>query len=208
MKEGMKVQSVSMDTLVPDDHNARKGNVASIVESLREFGQHRAVVVQRGTNKIIAGNHLFFAAQTLGWERIDAYFVDDDDTKAIRRSIADNATNDKATWEDSVLRDLLDQVGEDIAGVDHDLLARLAKLDVQPEERPTYPIVPQAGEKYSYVVIIADGVVDIAWLETAFQFETYQSYKSTLTGSSRVMTVAKFRQVLKEMAKYEGVSSD
>lgn len=205
---GMKVESVRMDSLVLDPENARKGNIASIIESLREFGQHRPLVVQKDSNKIIAGNHTYMAAEALGWEEISVYFVDDNDTQAIRRSIADNATNDRAKWDDEILKDLLDAVGLDVPGVDEALLTRLAKLDEEPEPEPVYPIIAKPGEKYSYVVIFADTIVDVAWLETSFDFQKMASYKSQQVGSSRVLHVSKFRELLGEMSKFAKVAED
>jgi hypothetical protein len=204
----MVVQRVPMDSLVIDPDNARKGNIASIVESLREFGQHRPLIVQSSSKRIIAGNHTFMAAQSLGWEEINVYFVDDNDTQAIRRSIADNATNDRAKWDDEILKDLLDAVGIDVPGVDEALLTRLAKLDEEPEPEPIYPIIAKPGEKYSYVVIFADTIVDVAWLETSFAFQKMASYKSQQVGSSRVLHVSKFRELLGEMAKFAKVAED
>jgi hypothetical protein len=206
---GSPYQRVALDDLVPDSMNARKGNVAVIVDSLREFGQHRPIVVQKETGRIIAGNHTFFAAQTLGWEEIDVIYVDDDDVTATRRAIADNATGDHARWDERILKDLLESVGEDVPGVDQALLDRLAKLDEVPvEETPIYPIVPKPGEGYSYVVIIADTIVDVAWLETAFDLQKEQSYKSTLVGKSKVLTVERFRSLLGEMAEFAKVGDE
>lgn len=204
----MIVERVSMESLVLDPDNARKGNIASIVESLREFGQHRPLIVQRGSNRIIAGNHTYKAAESLGWDEINVYFVDDNDTQAIRRSIADNATNDRAKWDDEILKDLLDSVGFDVPGIDEALLNRLAKLEEEPEPEPIYPIIAKPGEKYSYVVIFADTIVDVAWLETSFDFQKMASYKSQAVGSSRVLHVSKFRELLGEMSKFAKVSED
>ena len=204
----MIVERVSMESLVLDPDNARKGNIASIVESLREFGQHRPLIVQRSSNRIIAGNHTYKAAESLGWDEINVYFVDDNDTQAIRRSIADNATNDRAKWDDEILKDLMDSVGFDIPGIDEALLNRLAKLEEEPEPEPIYPIIAKPGEKYSYVVIFADTIVDVAWLETSFDFQKMASYKSQAVGSSRVLHVSKFRELLEEMSKFAKVAEN
>lgn len=204
----MIVERVSMESLVLDPDNARKGNIASIVESLREFGQHRPLIVQRSSNRIIAGNHTYKAAESLGWDEINVYFVDDNDTQAIRRSIADNATNDRAKWDDEILKDLMDSVGFDIPGIDEALLNRLAKLEEEPEPEPIYPIIAKPGEKYSYVVIFADTIVDVAWLETSFDFQKMASYKSQAIGSSRVLHVSKFRELLEEMSKFAKVADN
>ena len=88
----LQVERVSIDVPVLDLENARKGNVTSIVESLQEFGQHRPLVLQRSTHKIIVGNHTYKAARLIGWYEIDVVFVDDDDLKSIRRSFANHVT--------------------------------------------------------------------------------------------------------------------
>ena len=72
----MEVEDVALSRLHTDDRNARKGNVQAIAESLKEFGQHRAIVAQRSTGKIIAGNHTFLAAQTLGWQTVSVHWVE------------------------------------------------------------------------------------------------------------------------------------
>lgn len=200
---GMEVVRVAMDALSPDPVNARKGNVSVIAASLREFGQHRPLVVQRGSNRIIAGNHTYEAAQALGWSEIEVFYVDDDDLKAVRRAIADNATNDQATWDDAILRDLLETVGTDIPGVDDALLARLAKMDgPNEEEEPVYPISPRPGEGYSYVILVAESAVDSAWLETSFQLAREKAYKSGKIGLSRAISVTRLRELLPELASY------
>jgi ParB-like nuclease family protein len=195
----MVVASVAIDDLVPDHQNARKGDVAAIAASLREFGQHRVVVVQTGTNRIIAGNHLVLAAASIGWSNVDVTFVDDDDDTAIRRGIADNATGDKAKWDDEVLKGLLDGVGQDVPGLDDKLLARLFKEAATGVETAIYPIVPTAGEHYSYVLVISTSIVDDSWLTTAFDLRTELSYKNSKVGLSRVITVGRMRELLPAM---------
>jgi ParB-like chromosome segregation protein Spo0J len=206
---GMVVERVNLDSLTTDPVNARKGNIAAIAASLKEFGQHRPLVVQKSSMRIISGNHTFQAAATLGWEEIDVVLVDDDDTKAVRRAIADNATTDRATWDDEMLRDLLATVGEDVPGVDQTTLDRLAKMEPGEEpDEPIYPVTAKPGENYTYVVVLADTVVDSAWLETAFDLEKEQSYKSSLISKSRVVSVEKFRSLLPQMAKFVALADE
>lgn len=195
----MQVVSMPIEQLVPDPRNARQGDIASIAASLREFGQHRPAVVQAATNRIIAGNHLVLAAASIGWSHIDAVLVQDDDETAVRRGIADNATGDKASWDDHVLKDLLNEVGQDVPGLDDKLLARLFKDDDTQAATPVYPIVPNAGEHYSYVLVISTSVVDDSWLATAFDLRAERSYKNSKVGLSRVVTVSRLRELLPDM---------
>lgn len=199
----MQVQSVAIADLTLDSKNARKGNIPAIVESLREFGQHRAVIVQRGTNKIIAGNHTVQAAQALGWTHIDCYYVDDDDKKATRRAIADNAVGDKAQWDDKVLADLIEEVGSDIAGVDDELLAKLLKDTGVSEGQntgPVYPLLPQPSEKYSYILFFTEDELDSLLLDT-YWGSKWTCYKSpTRTPrSSRILPISALREVLDKL---------
>jgi ParB/RepB/Spo0J family partition protein len=89
--------SVPVSLLRPAKKNPRRGAVAEVIESLREFGQHRPVVVQHSTGQVIVGNHMLKAAKQLGWEHIDALIVDDTDEVAMRRAIADNAVGENET---------------------------------------------------------------------------------------------------------------
>lgn len=92
--------------------NARRGDIDLIAESLGRLGQYKPVVVNKGThapdlaNTILAGNHTVMAAQRLGWDKIDAHWVDVDEDTARRIVLVDNAANDKATYDVEALVDL------------------------------------------------------------------------------------------------------
>lgn len=82
----MQIKKVLLSQLVPDDKNARahsKRNIEEVKKSLEQFGQHRAFVVQRSSNKILVGNGMYEAMRQLGWKEADVYFVDDDDGTAL-----------------------------------------------------------------------------------------------------------------------------
>lgn len=199
------VEEVPLSEIHPDPRNARRGNVAEIASSLREFGQHRAVVVQRSTGKIIAGNHVYHAARSMGWETIGVVFVDDDDEKALRRGIADNATGDLATWDTDILRELMEEVGTDIPGITDDRLEELAAIAADApsagamgldEEQPMFPVVARVGEQYAYVVVVAENEVDVAWLKTRFGVREERSFKGPQVAESWVVTVKRMREVL------------
>jgi hypothetical protein len=193
----MNVESVKMDSLKIDDRNARKGNISAIVESLEEFGQHRPIVAQRKTKKIIAGNHMFRAAQALGWDTINVYWVDDDDTTAIRRSLADNATGNLATWDEDVLAELLSETGS-VPGIDESLLQKLTEvLDKEVHEKPIFPIVARVNEKYDFVIVVAKSEIDTVWMYEKFGLRTEQSYKGPKTARSHVVTVERLQELWK-----------
>ena len=103
-------ETVKIDNLKPHPKNARQGDVGAISESLRENGQYRPLVVQKGTNVILAGNHTFKAAKLLGWSTIEVGFIDCDDDRALRILLADNRANDLATYDSNVLKEILEEL--------------------------------------------------------------------------------------------------
>lgn len=198
----MEVIKVPLSKLKLDPVNARKGDVGSIMESLKEFGQHRPLVArQDGT--IIAGNHTYKAAQALGWSEISVFYVGDDNEKSIRRAIADNATGEQATWDLEKLASLVAQVGSDIPGLDISILDSLnAEMEFEEEAiSPTYPIVPKFSEKYDCVIIFATNEIDWQFLATNLQLEQNKSYKNKAIGQSHVVTAEKFAELWREQGK-------
>ena len=87
--------------------NVRQGDVGAIVQSLEAHGQYRPIVVHKSTNQILAGNHTYLAAKSLGWDKIAVTYVDCNDDTALRILLADNRANDLATYDDSSLAALL-----------------------------------------------------------------------------------------------------
>jgi len=165
----MKVVVVPLGALHLDPQNARKGNVQAIAASLKEFGQHRAIIAQKDTGRIISGNHTYLAAQTLGWSTVNVYWVDDDDEKALRRGLADNAVGDQAKWDDDALRALLEATGTDVPGLDQSQVAKLFKdiEEVVPKEA-VYPLLAKPGEYYDYVMFFTESELDSLFIRTLF----------------------------------------
>jgi hypothetical protein len=109
--------SVDIESLIPHPRNVRQGDVGAISQSLEHNGQYRPIVVQKTTNHILAGNHTWKAAQALGWKKIAVTFVDVDDERALRILLADNKTNDLATYDDNQLAGLLQELSETEQGL-------------------------------------------------------------------------------------------
>lgn len=102
--------AVPIDGLVHYEHNPRRGNLNIIMHSLTHNGQYKPVVVRKGTNEILAGNHTVMAAHELGWDQIAATFVEVDDDQAARIVLVDNRSNDLASYDDEELAGLLQHV--------------------------------------------------------------------------------------------------
>lgn len=205
----MDVEKVAISSLTLDPKNPRRGNVQAIADSLSRFGQHRPAVVQRGTNKVLVGNHMIKAAMAIGWDEITVTYVDDDDETAIRRAIADNATGDQASWDDQQLASLLEEVGSDIPGIDDKMAERLHRLlHPEDEEEPIFPILKQPGEEYDYVLVVCENVLDQTWLDNLVGLGKVRSYKDKSVGRSKVIFVDQLRKIVEERAAMLAKASD
>ena len=113
----LRIANVAVSELVPFEGNARRGDVSMIADSLKRNGQYKPIVVNRGThtgraNEVLAGNHTLQAAARLGWEKIAVVYVDVDRDSALRIVLADNRTNDLATYDNAELIKLLSEVDD------------------------------------------------------------------------------------------------
>jgi ParB-like chromosome segregation protein Spo0J len=129
----MKYETVKVADLSNDPANARKHgekNIATIVASLRRFGQQKPIVVD-SSGVVRAGNGTLEAARQLGWDTIEIQRTELTSSDAVAYAIADNRTSELAEWDDDILaaqlQGLLTEDEEllDAAGFDDDELAAL-----------------------------------------------------------------------------------
>lgn len=104
---------VKVSALKPHPKNPRRGNVPVISKSIEANDFYGAVIVQKSTGFILAGNHRYKAAVEAGIAKIPVIYVDVDDAKATKILLADNRTGDLATYDDSALHEILKQVSND-----------------------------------------------------------------------------------------------
>jgi ParB-like chromosome segregation protein Spo0J len=109
---------VDIDSIETHPKNVRQGDIGAISESLKAHGQYRPIVVDKRTNRILAGNHTWKAAKSLGWTQINAGYIETkDDDEALRILLADNKANDLATYNESELIELLKQLADTDEGL-------------------------------------------------------------------------------------------
>lgn len=109
--------------------NPRRGDTAAIAASMEANGVFRPLVVNKGTHtgrpmEVLAGNHSLMAMRDLAeknphdkrWHKADVYLLDVDDDRAARIVLADNRTSDLASYDDTELLGLLEQVEDDLTG--------------------------------------------------------------------------------------------
>lgn len=155
------VELVSLDKLRPHPKNPRQGDVGAIHESIEANGFYGVVVAQRSTGYILAGNHRYLAARHAGAKEIPIAWVDVDDDEALRILLADNRTNDLASYDDHVLAELLqglmtetgtlDGTGYDGDALD-ELLADLAREDEEEDQDLAADQTGQLTEQYQILV--------------------------------------------------------
>lgn len=112
MKLEQEFEQVELDRLCLHPSNPRSGDIALIGESIRANGFFGAIVAQRSTGRILAGNHRWKAAKAEGKETVPVAWVDVDDEHATRILLADNRTNDVASYDERQLAGLLAELNE------------------------------------------------------------------------------------------------
>lgn len=115
INDGLTQLVVPLDTLTPHPENYNRHDIPKIKESLKTNGQYRAIVVQRGTNLILAGNGTYAAARGLGWKSIAAEFVAVTDEQARRILLVDNFAATDEFDTDAVVK-ILEELGGDLTG--------------------------------------------------------------------------------------------
>ena len=88
----LKDMLVDIDSVQEYPTNSREGDVGAIVESLKAHGQFRPILINSRSNEILAGNHTWKAAKSLGWDKIAVTYVDVDEEEAKRIVLIDNKT--------------------------------------------------------------------------------------------------------------------
>lgn len=131
----IETTSVPLDQLHSFPANPRQGDVGAIVESLRAHGQYRALVVNKRTGQVLAGNHTLAALRETGAAEALIHYVDVDEDEAKRIVLVDNRSNDLAAYDDAALLELLrslpDLSGTGYSGDDLDEILAL----LEPEQR-------------------------------------------------------------------------
>jgi DNA modification methylase len=154
---GGEYELVGVDQLVTHPRNPRRGDVRVVGQSIQINGFYGAVVAQRSTGHVLAGNHRLLAARQAGLAEVPVIWVDVDDDEALRILLADNRTADLATYDDRQLSTLLADLaateqGYQGTGYDQEaldeLLAKLQAVDVaahqrgHPDDVPPTPAEP------------------------------------------------------------------
>ena len=110
-------EMVAIERLIPHERNVNNGDFGAIHESIEANGFFGALVVQKSTRRILAGNHRFAVAQKMGYSQLPVTWVDVDDDAALRILLADNRTGRLGSDNPNALAELL----AELAGTDKGL---------------------------------------------------------------------------------------
>jgi hypothetical protein len=118
------------------------GDVEAIAESIRAHGQYRAMVVNKRTMQVLAGNHLLQALYEVEATHALAHFVDVDEDEALRINLADNRIPELGGYDHQQLANLLGSLDGDFEGTGYDqealdkVLTRIASDESQQLDPP------------------------------------------------------------------------
>lgn len=115
--------------------NPRRGNVEAIRESIESSGFFGAVIVQKSSGFILAGNHRAQAAKAAGIKKVPIIEIDCDDQTALKILLSDNRAAEGGEWDVESLLDSIKQIDEkylDGIGFDEDYLADLYEFKDHP----------------------------------------------------------------------------
>ena len=113
--------------------NARRGDVDAIAASLRVHGQYKPLIANIGTStgrpfEVLGGNHTLMAIRDLAekypdderWQSVLVHWLDVDNDNATRINLVDNQLNTKGGYDNAALLDLVQSLGDDLAGTGFD----------------------------------------------------------------------------------------
>jgi hypothetical protein len=136
--------------------NARKGDVPTIMGSLKINGQYAPIVGNIGTKtgrplEILAGNHTLEAFRALaelnpfdqGWSLIKVHWVDVDDAKAEEIVLVDNRSHDAGEGTDAAtVWELLESYGREGTGYTDEAIDKLERALNREAPEPPKPSLP------------------------------------------------------------------
>lgn len=151
----MKIEERALDQIQPYEKNPRKNEAAvdKVAESLKEFGWQQPIVTDRD-GVIIAGHTRLMAARRLGLKTapvVVAEGLSEEQVKAYR--LADNKTNEFASWDIDLLDAELLSIGEidmNLFGFDMDAVVDRAADVREDDYNPDPPKKPttKPGDVY------------------------------------------------------------
>lgn len=148
VEDRLVIEYVPINQLRPFGGNPRKisdKGLQKLQRSVEEFGFVNPILVQKGTNMIIAGHQRLKAAKAAGLSEVPVVWLDMDDVTAKAYNIADNRLQDEAEWDFTPLADLLTELDTGafdltLTGFDDAELAKMINYTSGPKNAEDMPI--------------------------------------------------------------------
>ena len=106
----LKIEYVKVDVPIPWPGNPKEHDMRAIVNSVEEFDVTQPILIQKGTNRIIAGHGRLEAFKAAGHKEVPVIVLDMTDKQAKAYTIIDNQTVIAGGWNlpklDAVLAEL------------------------------------------------------------------------------------------------------
>ena len=184
----MQVKEVLIETLHPFEGNPRSHDkdIDFLVKSIAKFGWTNPVLVQKKTNRIIAGHGRLIAAKKAGLKKIPVIYLDLNNKEASAYTITDNRSAEGSEWSFPKLKDLLVELDDgsfdlSLTGFDEGELKKLIDWDgeqgITPEDEvPDPPKKPKTktGDVFQlgdHILVCGDSTI-VRNIEKLFNFST------------------------------------
>lgn len=106
----MNIEQWNIEKPIPYDKNPRviaESAITKVATSIKEFGFRQPIVVDK-EGIVIVGHARLLAAKRIGLKKVPVHVARDLSAKAARAyRIADNRTNQEASWDDALLSEEL-----------------------------------------------------------------------------------------------------
>lgn len=109
--------AVTLDRVHEHPDNPRRGDEDAIEASIDAHGFYGAVVAQRSTGYVLAGNHRRRIVARRGEPTIPVLWIDVDDEEALRILLNDNTSSDGSSYHDDSLTGLLERLSQTSTGL-------------------------------------------------------------------------------------------
>lgn len=106
-------EDVDVTKLQTHPENPRRGDLEAIKSSIKTNGFYGALVANRETGYILAGNHRYLAACELGYKHVPVIWISVSEAEGRRILAADNRTSDLGDYDTYALSNLLNELRSD-----------------------------------------------------------------------------------------------
>jgi site-specific DNA-methyltransferase (adenine-specific) len=114
----LKIEYVKVDVPIPWPGNPKEHDMRAIVNSVEEFDVTQPILIQKGTNRIIAGHGRLEAFKAAGHKEVPVIVLDMTDKQAKAYTIIDNQTVMAGGWNMPKLEAVLGELKVELPDLD------------------------------------------------------------------------------------------